>query len=95
MTNRIVGWAQNIDHPEAPGCLDIYAGGRLIGQTLANRYGTDLEQASVGGGSHSFSFISPAGITFAPEVVEVRRLLDKAVLPVSEQANWTGVSAAA
>ena len=24
--NRIEGWAQNIDHPEAPVCLDIYAG---------------------------------------------------------------------
>ncbi len=32
----IAGWAQNVDHPEAPVCLDIYAGGRLIGQVLAN-----------------------------------------------------------
>ena len=25
-TERIAGWAQNTDHPEAPVCLDIYAG---------------------------------------------------------------------
>ena len=25
---RIEGWAQNADHPEAPVCLDIYAGGQ-------------------------------------------------------------------
>ena len=25
---RIAGWAQNVDHPEAPVCLDIYAGDR-------------------------------------------------------------------
>ena len=31
----IAGWAQNVDHPEAAVSLDIYAGGRLIGQTLA------------------------------------------------------------
>ena len=30
--DRIAGWAQNIDHPEAPVCLDIYASGRLIGR---------------------------------------------------------------
>ena len=44
-TERIAGWAQNTNHPEAPVCLDIYAGGRLIGQTLANRYRKDLERS--------------------------------------------------
>jgi hypothetical protein len=29
--DRIAGWAQNMDHTEAPVYLDIYAGGRLIG----------------------------------------------------------------
>ena len=28
----IEGWAQNTEHPEAPVCLDIRVGGRLIGQ---------------------------------------------------------------
>ena len=46
--NCIAGWAQNADHPEAPVCLDIYAGGQLIGQVLANRYREDLERARLG-----------------------------------------------
>ena len=57
----IAGWAQNVDHPEAPVCLDIYAGGRLIGQTLANRYRADLERAGLGSGRHSFAFTPPPG----------------------------------
>ena len=59
---RIAGWAQNPDHPEAPVCLEIYAGGRLIGQVLANRYREDLERAGLGSGCHGFEF-APAGWT--------------------------------
>ena len=55
----IEGWAQNADHPEAPVCLDIFAGDRLIGQVLANHYRKDLEHAGLGSGRHAFSF-SPA-----------------------------------
>ena len=40
---------------EAPVCLDIYAGGRLIGQTLASHYRKDLENAGLGSGHRSFS----------------------------------------
>src|SRR6202034_3973290 len=57
----IEGWAQNVDHPEAPVCLDIYAGGRLIGQVLANRYRDDLERAGLGSGCHGFAFTPPDG----------------------------------
>jgi hypothetical protein len=53
---RITGWAQNIDNPEAPVCLDIYAGGKLIGRTPANVYRADLEQAGLGSGRHCFEF---------------------------------------
>ena len=74
--NRIAGWAQNIDHPEAPVCLDIYAGGELIGQVLANRYREDLERENLGSGRHGFEFTPPAGLTFAPDAVNVRRSLD-------------------
>ena len=81
--SRIGGWAQNIDHPEAPVCLDIYAGGRLIGQTLANRYRKDLARAGLGSGRHSFAFTPPAGLTFAADAVEVRRSLDGASLNLS------------
>ncbi len=42
--NGIAGWAQDVDHPDAPVCLDIYADGRPIGQVLANRYRSDLKQ---------------------------------------------------
>ena len=78
--DRIAGWAQHADHPEAPVCLDIFAGGRLIGQTLANAYRCDLEQAGLGSGRHSFTFTPPAGLAFAPDDVEVRRSLDGAAL---------------
>ena len=91
----IEGWAQSVDFPEAPVCLDIYAGGRLIGQTLANRYRKDFEQAGTGSGRHSFSFSVPAGTAFVPDLVEVKRSLDKALLPVSEQVRKMDVSAAA
>jgi hypothetical protein len=53
---RIAGWAQNVDHPEAPVCLDIYADSGLIGQTVANQYREDLEQAGLGSGRHGFTF---------------------------------------
>ncbi len=58
-SERIAGWAQTAEHPEVPVCLDIYAGGRLIGQTLANRYRDDLAGAGLGSGCHSFDFTPP------------------------------------
>jgi autotransporter passenger strand-loop-strand repeat protein/autotransporter-associated beta strand protein len=79
----IAGWAQNADYLEAPVCLDILAGGRLIGQTLANRYREDLERAGLGSGRHSFEFTPPVGLGFAPDAVQVRRSLDGAVLTLS------------
>jgi hypothetical protein len=81
--NCIAGWAQNIDAPEAPVCLDIYAGGRLMGQTLANTYREDLEQAGLGSGRHAFEFTPPTGIDLAAETVEVRRSLDDAAIQLS------------
>jgi hypothetical protein len=76
----IEGWAQNADRPEAPVCLDVYAGGQLIGQTLANRYRADLQQAGLGSGSHSFVFTPPDGLDLTYHAVEVRRSLDGASL---------------
>ena len=94
-TDIIEGWAQNVDHPEAAVCLDVYAGGRLIGQTMANRYRKDLECAGLGTGNHSFRFTTPDGLAFPPTAVEVRRSLDQAILPVSERARKISVSTAA
>jgi hypothetical protein len=82
---RIAGWAQNIQHPEAPVCLDILAGGHLIGQVLANRYRNDLAAAGLGSGRHGFEFIPPAGLVFTPHTVEVRRSSDAVALVRSDK----------
>jgi hypothetical protein len=75
----IAGWAQNVDHPEVPVCLDIFAGGRLIGQTLANLLRADLLRAGIGSGSHSFEFKPPPGLVLTD--LAVRRSIDGALLP--------------
>jgi autotransporter passenger strand-loop-strand repeat protein len=80
---RIIGWAQNIDHPEAPVCLDIYAGPMLIGQVVANRYREGLKRNAFGSGNHEFKFVVPAGFVFDPASIEVRRSLDGAPLDPS------------
>ena len=74
--NCIAGWAQDVDHPDAPVCLDIYADGRPIAQVLANRYRADLKQAGFGRGRHGFEFTLPAGLAVDPEKVEICRALD-------------------
>ena len=79
-SNCIAGWAQNADHPEAPVCLDIYAGGQLIGQVLANRYCEELARAGVGSGHHGFEFELPDGLAVAGKAVDVRRSLDGVAL---------------
>ena len=81
----ITGWAQNVEHPEAPVCLDIYGGGQLIGRTLANRYREDLERAGVGSGNHSFAFSLPTRTDFDVGTVSVRRSLDGVTLLPSAQ----------
>jgi VCBS repeat-containing protein/autotransporter passenger strand-loop-strand repeat protein/autotransporter-associated beta strand protein len=75
---RIEGWVQNVDHPEVPVCLDIYANGRLIGRTLANLYREDLRHAGLGSGRHAFAFVSDAD--WEAGKVEVRRSIDDALL---------------
>jgi hypothetical protein len=90
--HRISGWAQNVDCPEAPVCLDILAGGRLIGQTLANLYRRDLEDAGVGGGRHSFVFVPSVTDAFALDEIEVRRSADQTLLALSD---WATAAAAA
>ena len=84
---RIAGWAQNTEHPEAPVCLDVYAGGRLIGQVLADRYREDLEREGLGSGRHSFEFTLPPELAFVPDEVEVRRSLDGNALELTNDAR--------
>ena len=62
----VAGWAQNLDHPEAPVCLDVVAGGLLLGQVLANGYREDLEQAGMGSGCHSFEFLCRRNLLLLP-----------------------------
>lgn len=82
----VAGWAQNADHPEAPVCLDIFAGGVLVGQVLANRYREDLERAGTGSGRHSFAFALPPGLDVVPGEVDVRRALDGVALELTAGA---------
>ena len=83
----VEGWAQNADLPEVPVCLDILARGTLVGQVLANRYREDLKHAGLGSGCHSFAFRLPPELASARNVIEVRRSLDEAVLPLSTQVT--------
>lgn len=82
-TQLIAGWAQHTDHPEAPVCLDIYADGHLVGQTLANLYREDLRAARLGSGNHAFAFPPPEDISVRHDGIEVRRSSDGAVLAKS------------
>ena len=88
------GWAQNVDHPEAPVCLDIFAGDRLIGQILADCYREDLKQAGIGSGHHGFEFVLPAELLFAPKDIDVRRSVDGAALELTIDA-WRALRSAA
>lgn len=78
------GWAQDVDNPEVPVCLDIIAGGQQIGQVLANRYRDDLADGGFGSGRHGFEFVLPSGLGVSPGSISVRRSLDGVALPL-----WT------
>jgi Hint domain len=88
----IRGWAQNPEHREAAVCLDIYMAGRLIGQTLANRYRGDLVRAGLGSGCHGFDFKPPAGLAFSSDAVEVRRSSDGQRLGPLWRPDWRGAA---
>jgi hypothetical protein len=80
---RITGWAQDETCPEAPVCLDIYAGNELIGQAVANRYRPDLGAAGIGNGELGFEFVPPPGLAFAPGSIRVCRSRDGTALTPS------------
>jgi O-antigen biosynthesis protein len=82
--DRIEGWAQNPQHPEAPICLDIFAGGELIGRTLANRPREDLRKAGLGSGRHSFVFVPETVRWIGSAIIEVRRSSDGKILASSD-----------
>jgi Hint domain len=83
----VEGWAQNPEFPEAPVCVDVLVEGKLVAQTLANRYRADLAAAGIGSGRHSFSIHLPSPLTPRErQSVEVRRSSDRSPLPHSEIA---------
>jgi hypothetical protein len=77
------GWAQDLENPETPVCLDIMADGTHIATVLANFYRADLRQAGLGSGCHAFRAALPAGLTGR---LEIRRAADGAELPWTETA---------
>jgi hypothetical protein len=71
------GWAQDIAAPEAPVCLDILGGGRLLGRVLANLHRADVRDAGHGSGYQGFEFPLPLEIPFP---IKVQRSCDQAEL---------------
>ncbi len=78
------GWAQDVENPETPVCLDILVDGAQFAHVLANLYRADLRQAGLGSGCHAFRAPLPAGITGR---LEIRRAADGAEIPWTETAR--------
>jgi hypothetical protein len=62
------GWAQDLENPETPVCLDIMLDGARVARVLANLYRADLRQAGLGSGCHAFRAALSAGLTGRLEV---------------------------
>jgi hypothetical protein len=76
------GWAQDLDHPELPVCLDILLGARVIGTVLACDFREDLHQEGIG--PCSFVFNAPIALRRALwPTLQVRRRADDAALDVA------------
>jgi autotransporter passenger strand-loop-strand repeat protein len=74
---RIAGWAQDHERPDASVALQILDKGVLITRVLANRYRPDLAAAGIGQGWHSFDLDIPGGLSaMEGHVIEVRRERD-------------------
>ena len=85
-TSASAGWALDPDHPMAAVCLDVFAGGLLIGRALANRYRDDLDRAGIGNGCHSFEFSLPPELASAPTRSKSGRSLDGVALELTIEA---------
>lgn len=69
---RISGWAQFVRYPDIPVKLAIHFDQEFAGQTVADRYRRDLEQANLGSGRHGFEFVPEKELFLNAEIVEVR-----------------------
>jgi T5SS/PEP-CTERM-associated repeat protein len=77
--SRISGWAHDDREPGKPVSLLVLDNGSIVARVLANCYRSDLEQAGIGRGRHSFDINFP--INLSPRVrhvIEVRRERDGA-----------------
>ena len=72
------GWAQDPNQPDVPVCLEVLAGGRIVGRTVANLFRDDLQRAGCGSGCHGFHLALPEQPDSLP--IEVRRAVDAATL---------------
>jgi hypothetical protein len=77
------GWAQDIENPETPVCLDILVDGTRVARALANLYRADLRDACLGTGCHGFRVALPDGLNGR---LEICRASDGDELPWTETA---------
>ncbi len=95
--DRVRGWAQDGDAPEAAVALQILCDGRTLARVVANIYRPDLEQAGLGSGRHGFEVAIPGGLSpLDRHVLQVRRESDGSELSgspvVIEAAGWFDAS---
>jgi hypothetical protein len=76
----VSGWAQSLDAPDTPVCLDVFAGRRRVARVLANMFRQDVRDAGFGAGYHGFECAIPAD---ADGEITVVRALDGAALPAA------------
>jgi hypothetical protein len=76
--DRLRGWAQDPDHPEAPVCLDLVVDGALVGRTLADKFRADLKLHGLGSGRHAFDL--PVKLDTNAAQFELRRSSDQMLL---------------
>ncbi|ACL57047.1 Hint domain-containing protein [Methylobacterium nodulans] len=82
----VVGWAQDLAHPDGPVCLDVVIDGTVVAQAFAERYRADLEGIGIGDGRHAFSLTLPEALTqHGPHTIEVRRSADGAPIAAALQ----------
>ena len=68
---RVVGWAYDIDRPDAPISVSIIVSGREIGKGIADIFRADLLQDGKGNGKHGFSLTTAEKLPIdAPQSIE-------------------------
>ncbi|MDP4026974.1 Hint domain-containing protein [Methylobacterium sp. NEAU 140] len=95
---RLVGWVQDLAHPNGRVCLDVAVDDVVVGMAMAEEYRADIAAAGVGDGCHGFDFdldepLAPG----MPHTVELRRSADGlrvCAMAVDAAGAWTPLLAA-